>query len=199
MGRRIVVDLFCEDSGHESFARALLKRLEAEVGIVLKVRARSARGGHGRAISELCAWQRAALDERGDILLVMIDANAVGWHQQRADVAAAVDASAFPETAIGCPDPHTEAWCAADPGALETALGARVPPPPKSGRGSYKRWLRTALEEAGVEVFNDPMDISDELVPEMDLYHAGRNCPSLKHFTDEVRAALLRVSGMNRP
>jgi len=52
----VSVDLFCEDSGHEIFTRALLTRIAADLGIPLRITPRSARGGHCRAITELKGW-----------------------------------------------------------------------------------------------------------------------------------------------
>lgn len=195
--RRIpVVDLFCEDAGHEAFARAMVQRLAREVGAARpRIQARSVRGGHGRAIAELKAWQKLAktLPGRPDLLLVLIDANGDGPATQLAAVEAVIDTAVFPTWVIGCPDPHVEAWCAADPDALRRLTGAEPPPrPSRPGRGAYKRWLELALEEAGVVLLNDPMDISAELVPEMDLYRAGKSAPSLGRFVEGVRSALAR-------
>src|SRR5947208_11285430 len=59
MGERPRIDLYCEDSGHEQFARALLTRIAQELGVRLTIQTASGRGGHGRALSEFQAWQRA--------------------------------------------------------------------------------------------------------------------------------------------
>jgi hypothetical protein len=34
------------------------------------------------------------------------------------------------------------------------------------------------------------MEYAPDLVAAMDLYHAGKNQPSLRHFVDELRSAL---------
>lgn len=191
MDKRIAVDLFCEDAGHESFARALLRRLAKDERMPdPEIRAGSTRGGHGRAISQLKAWQRAELGPRGDLLLVLIDANSVGWKEQRREITATIEANQWPGVVVACPDPHIEAWCGADPEALREVLGVTLPPVPAGGKSVYKRWLRQALEDADVITLNDPMDICAELLPRVDLFRAGKNCPSLQHPLDELRAQL---------
>ena len=156
----------------------------------------SARGGHGKAISELKVWQRGLRSGslvRGDALLVVIDANSKGWRAMDRDVRAAIDSSLYPQVLIGCPDPHVEVWCAADPAAFQSQFSVAVPPAPsRGGRLVYKQWLRTALEQAGVVVLGDPMDISLDLLPAMDLNRACRNDDSLQHLVSSVRAWLQR-------
>jgi hypothetical protein len=96
MADRLVIDVFCEDSGHETFLRNLIKVLAASVSILTpELRLHSARGGHGRAIHSLKAWQRAVRDghqPHGDALLVMIDANSTGWRTMLRNIQDAVDA-----------------------------------------------------------------------------------------------------------
>lgn len=198
MGRRPVVDLFCEDAGHEGFARALLRRLANETNLPAPtVNVRAARGGHGRAISELGSWQRSL--PRGaascDILLVFIDGNSVGWAGQHRAVRDAVDQDRFSDVVIAIPEPHIEAWAAADPDALRQATGA-VPPatPQRPDRWAYKRWLRDALERAGAVVLTDPMEIAADIVPAMDLFRASKQSPSLGRAVDDLRASLQRFA-----
>jgi hypothetical protein len=197
MIRRPLVDLFCEDSGHESFARALLQRLATDSAIPRPiVNVRSARGGHGRAISELRSWQRTLPKgaSPSDLLLVLIDGNGEGWAQQRSAVSQAIVEGRFSEVVIGCPDPHIEAWFAADLGALERLTGARPPAPPaKPGRFGYKNWLKDALEAADFVTLTEGTEIAGDLLPEMDLFRAGTSSPSLGHLVKELSAALRRM------
>jgi hypothetical protein len=112
---RLAIDVFCEDSGHETFLRNLIKVLASSVALSTpELRLHSARGGHGRAIASLTAWQRAVRvghQLRGDALLVMIDANSTGWRPMLRQILDAVDASLYPSVLIACPDPHVEVWC----------------------------------------------------------------------------------------
>jgi hypothetical protein len=200
MADRLAIDVFCEDSGHETFLRNLIKVLASSVAVSSpELRFHSARGGHGRAIATLKAWQRAVRvghQLRGDALLVMIDANSTGWRPMLRQILDAVDASLYPSVLIACPDPHVEVWCTADPEAFQSLFSAPVPQPPsRSGRLVYKRWLSDALEQAGVTVLTDPMEICLDLLPVMDMGKACRNDAALNHLVSELRVWLVR----NRP
>lgn len=125
MAERPWVDLYCEDSGHEQFTRALLKRLAGELDLKLSINTVSGRGGHGQALTEFKAWQRAVTSGRGinhqipDLLVLLIDANSAGWAQVYGEIKQAIDPAVFPRYAIGCPDPHIERWCLADPQSVK--------------------------------------------------------------------------------
>lgn len=197
MADRLVIDVFCEDSGHETFLRNLIKVLAAAAGVSTpELYLHSARGGHGRAIAALKAWQRAlrtGYQLHGDAFLVMIDANSTGWRPMLRQIQEAVDASLYSNVIIGCPDPHVEVWCTADPQAFQSLFSAPVPRPPvRSGRLVYKQWLTDALEQAGVLVLTHPMEICLDLIPEMDMARACRNDASLNHLVCAIRAWLAR-------
>lgn len=200
MVERPRIDLYCEDSGHEQFARALLKRLASELGLRPSINTVSGRGGHGQAISEFKAWQRAVTGGRGlgheipDLLVLMIDANCSGWTPVRRDVEQAVNPATFPHCAIGCPDPHVERWCLADPLAVQEVLG--IPPPPDPGkceRRLYKQLLRQTIQSAGQPILTNEMEYAPDLVSAMDFFRAGKAQPSLKHFVEEIRSALQQL------
>lgn len=198
MAERLVLDLFCEDSGHEVFVTNLVRVIARSLTVPEPLlKPISARGGHGKAISELKTWQRGLLKgslTRGDALIVLIDANSTGWRAMDREIRAAIDASLYPHVLVGCPDPHVEVWCAADPAAFQGLFSAPVPPAPaRGGRLIYKQWLRQALEEAGNMVLGDPIDISLDLLPEMDLNRACRNDASLNHLVGDLRALLQRT------
>jgi hypothetical protein len=79
----MVIDLFVEDRAHEEFLRALLYRLAREEKTSVIVHVRSARGGHGRALTELSLYQQSIVKSAGDLLrpdmlVVAIDANYAG-------------------------------------------------------------------------------------------------------------------------
>jgi hypothetical protein len=197
MADRLMIDVFCEDSGHETFLRNLIKILAIREGIATPLlRPHSARGGHGRAISSLKSWQRAlktGRQPRGDALLVLIDANSSGWRSMLRTIQEAVDSSLYPSVLIGCPDPHVEVWCTADPEAFQSLFSVPVPrPPTRSGRLVYKQWLADALEQAGEAVLTDPMAICLDLLPKMDMERACRNNDSLNHLVGEIRAWITR-------
>lgn len=197
MADRLVIDVFCEDSGHETFLLNLIKVLALSAGITTpRLRPHSARGGHGRAIASLKNWQRAlrsGQQPRGDALLVLIDANSTGWRPMVRQIQEAVDASLYPTVLVGCPDPHVEVWCTADPEAFQSLFSCPVPQAPaRSGRLVYKQWLADALEQAGVIVLADPMSICLDLLPAMDMDKACRNNASLNYLVVQIRAWLNR-------
>jgi hypothetical protein len=197
MADRLVIDVFCEDIGHETFLRNLIKVLAGREGISTPLlRPHSARGGHGRAITSLKSWQRALKTGQqplGDALLVLIDANSSGWRPTLRTIQDAVDSTLYPSVIIGCPDPHVEVWCTADPEAFQSLFSVPVPQrPARSGRLVYKQWLADALEQAGVPVLTDPMAICLDLLPVMDLVKACRKDASLNHLVAEIRGWLTR-------
>lgn len=198
MAERPSVVLYCEDSGHELFARALLDRVAKDLGLRMDIRTLSGRGGHGRALTEFKVWQRAITGGGGigfdipDLLILMIDANCKGWANVRRDLEESINGQVFPHCAIGCPDPHVERWCLADPEAVQKVLGIPAPADPgKCDRHLYKNLLRRAIHEAGQPILTTEMEYAPDFVAAMDLFRAGRNQASLKHFVDEIRRALL--------
>ena len=191
------IALYCEDSGHEQFARALLNRLARDLSLRLDIRTAIGRGGHGRAITEFKLWQRAVAASGGighelpDLLVLLIDANCTGWAQVRRDLEQSINQKIFPRCAIGCPDPHVERWCLADPVAVQAVLGINAPRDPgKCDRHVYKLLLRQTIQEAGQPILTNEMEYAPDLVEAMDFFRAGKNQTSLKHFVDEAQKAL---------
>ncbi|HWN43205.1 MAG TPA: hypothetical protein VNW71_13350 [Thermoanaerobaculia bacterium] len=196
MPERPRIDLYCEDYGHEQFARALVGRLAREIGLHPIIRAISSRGGLGKAVTEFRAWQRAVSSGGGigheipDLLVLLIDANCSGWAQVRRDLEESVEPGIFPRSAIGCPDPHVERWCL-DPQCIQEVLGVSPPADPgKCERDLYKQLLRNTIKKAGQPILISEMEYAPDLVGAMNLFQAGKRQPSLKHFVDQIRGAL---------
>lgn len=197
--------LFCEDQGHEVFTRALVSRLANELQVEIAVTAISAARGKGMALSQLRGWQR--LFERGlkvgkpDVLIVVIDGNCVTSQVKHREIEAIISREVFPSAVIGCPDPHVERWCLADPDAFQRVVGASAQPDPgKCERDAYKTMLRDALRRAEQPVLTDEMEIAPDIVHELDLYRAGVAQPSLGAFVQDLQAALRRAPpGRARP
>lgn len=193
------ISLFCEDNGHELFARALVKKIVKKAGTRADLQVVSARGGHGRAIKELIVWQRKVLSgdllPRPEILAVLIDGNCHGWNEARREIAKNLYVDQFPHLIIGCPDPHVERWCIADPPAFTDVVGADpFPDPGRCERGLYKRLMRQSIEDAGAIVGSEPMEFAPDIVDKMVLFRAGKNQPSLKHFVDGLKSAVQSYS-----
>ena len=192
------VELFCEDRGHELFVRALVSRLAGELAVPVELTATSARGGHGKAISELRLRQRMlkAGDRAGSpsLLIAAIDCNCSHWNTVRQEIEDAIDRSAVPAAVVACPDPHVERWVFADGEAFRRIVGATPPRDPgKCARDAYKELLRSSLASAGVPVLGSEMDVAPDIVRAMDLYRAAKAQPSLGRFVDDLRAALRRL------
>jgi len=195
--------VFCEDRGHEVFTRALVSRLANDLEIEVMIKAISAARGKGMALSQLRGWQRSY--ERGlmvgkpDVLIVVIDGNCVTSQIKRREIEAIVLTEVFPSVVIGCPDPHVERWCFADPDAFQRVVGASAQPDPgKCERGAYKKMLRDALREAEQPILTDEMEIAPEIVDEIDLYQAGAAQPSLGAFVQDLQAALKTLQPSRR-
>ena len=195
ISRRRRVVLFCEDQGHEQVGRALIERIAREVGACINLDPRCARGGRGRAITELKVWQRAlALGQMTgvpDLLVVLIDGNCEGVNATRKQIEPQLDRSVCPDIIIGVPDPHVERWLIADIAAFTALVG--VPPPAdpgKCGRDVYKRIIRETVERAGIPLLSDVLELAPELVDDMDLFRAGKAQPALGQLIDDLQRAL---------
>lgn len=199
MAERRLVDLYCEDRGHEELTRALLARLAREEGIEVRLRTQNSLGGHGRAVSEFKLWQRKVvkgLPERvPDLLVLVIDGNCTEWGSAHKDLSGAIDKSLFPQFVVGCPEPHVERWCFADPESFKEVVGQAPPADPgKCERFLYKNLLRQTILDAGQPILTTAMEFAPDLIEAMDLYRAGKNQHSLGHFVEGVRSALRLLS-----
>jgi hypothetical protein len=125
-----------------------------------------------------------------DILVVMIDANAVGPNVRRREVEALIDTAAIPRTVIGTPDPCVERWLLADPESFTSLFDQQPGSPPRNSPVSWKTLLVDALEAAGELVTQGGAEFSDEIVEVMDIYRAGHADPTIRAFYDDLRAAL---------
>lgn len=188
------VDLFVEDRAHEEFLRALLGRLSEEGERKIAIRVRSARGGHGRVLSEFDPYQEAVL--RGlssipDLLVVAVDTNCTRHREALAELETHLRPEFRGRTAFACPDPHIERWYMADPESFTTIVG--VEPPlerRKCERDRYKKQLVEAIRGGGHIPTLGGIEFARDLVAEMDLYRAGKREASLKLFVENARAVL---------
>lgn len=186
----IVADLFVEDRGHEALLTALLQRLAREEDKNIFVRARSARGGHGRAVSELELYQKTVLVQGAlpGLVVVCIDSNCTTASRARSEIAMQIDSHIRDRYVIACPDPHVERWYMADPDSFHQVVGTRPNPGKKKcERGRYKAMLAKAVRDAGHPSTLGGVEFAIELADAMDLYRAGKNESSLGRFLTEAR------------
>lgn len=190
------VDLFVEDRAHEELLTALLRRLAREEGKWLVIRTRSARGGHGRALSELHLYQKTILAQQRvpDLLVVCIDGNCKRVTEARKDITQCLDDAIVDRAVVACPDPHVERWYLADPDAFYRVVGRRPSPGRKKcERGHYKSILGTAVRDGGHPPTLGGVEFAAELAAAMDLYRAGKNEKSLGQFLTDART---RIRGL---
>jgi len=196
MSSPLTVDLFVEDRAHEEFLRAMVNRIAAEQERNLTVRVRSARGGHPRVLEELSLYQKSVLKApeslpMPDLLFIAIDANCKRWSRARQEIQGTIQSQFAARSIVVCPDPHIERWYLADPDSFAQVVGLR----PKVGkrkceRGRYKAILSKAIVDAGHPTTLGGIEFAQELVAAMDLYRAGKNEASLKHFLDDTIARI---------
>ena len=199
MSSPLTVDLFAEDRAHEEFLKAMLSRIATEQERNLTVRVRSARGGHPRVLEELSLYQRSVLKApenlpMPDLLFIAIDANCKRWNRARPDIEKTIQTQFTQRAIIACPDPHIERWYLADPDSFAQIVGVR----PRIGkkkceRGRYKAILSKAIVDAGHPNTLGGIEFAQELVASMDLYRAGKNETSLKHFLDVTIAHIKTI------
>ena len=193
MSDPLVVDLFVEDVAHEVFVDALVARIAREERVPVRVQARSARGGHPRALAEFGAYQtlveRGALADRvPDLVVVVIDGNCSPARKKREEIRKAARPRLLERLVTGSPNPHVERWFLADPDSFHTVVGHR----PVVGRGKcerahYKRLLADAIRQGKQPATLGGIEFAAELVEAMNLYRAGRSDSSLKSFVDDLR------------
>jgi len=199
MSDTIVIDLFVEDRAHEEFIKALLERLAYEKRKGINIRIRSARGGHGRALSEFSLYQNSVL--KGlvgmtipDLLVIAIDANCKPFSKAKREIETKVHADYKDRAIFACPDPHIERWYLADPDSLKEVIGVR----PNVGRKKckrdyYKTILSKALISAGYPTTLGGIEFAREIVQAMDFYRAAKTERSLKIFIDDANAKLIAL------
>ncbi|HOS93211.1 MAG TPA: hypothetical protein PLQ54_07855 [Armatimonadota bacterium] len=198
MSNPITVDLFVEDAGHENLLRPLVIRVARRQRREVRVRVRSGRGGHGKALQEFVAFQkileRGVGDPQPDLIVVAIDANCLAFTEARKSVLRATLPKFQSICVPACPDPHVERWYLADAQAFGAVVGGTpTVPRRKCERDVYKRALAQAVVDAGHPPELGGIEFGPELAEAIDLHRAGRSDSSLKHFIDDLAGRLKRL------
>jgi hypothetical protein len=200
MSKAIIVDIFAEDTAHEKFLKPVINKLASQLGISVTVRILSARGGHGRAVSEYILYQH--IIEKGiaknvapDIIVVAIDCNCKGYSDMERDISAAVRDIFKERTVFSLPDPHIERWYLADPSAANKVFGIAVKVPRKKcKRDFYKNLLAETVIKSGHPPSLGGIEFAEEIVDIMDFYAAGKTENSLRFFVKDMKAALKKAA-----
>ncbi|GIW94556.1 MAG: hypothetical protein KatS3mg110_2597 [Pirellulaceae bacterium] len=199
----LLVDLFVEDRAHEEFLRPLVERVAKEEDVEVKVRVRSARGGHGRAIEEYKTYQKliekgAILEATPDVVVVAVDGNCTTFAKKRQEIMEATLPCLQGRVIAACPDPHVERWYLADPDSFNKVVGhCPVLGGKKCTRGHYKELLASAVSKAGHPPTLGGIEFARDIVEKMDWFVAGKNDTSLKAFLDDLRAHLRQLKQHN--
>jgi hypothetical protein len=182
------ITLFCEDSFHEKFIGALLRRFGNEYGVGVTPRFLSAQGRLPRMHGEFKGFLHDLSRERQqlpDSIIVVVDANCQGY-KGRKDLMDSVLARyvRFQRlVSYAIPDPHIERWMLVDPVAFHNGFGRGCTlPANKCAKDEYKKLLRSEIRESGIEPPLGGEEYAEDIVMEMNLDQVEGREPSLGRF-----------------
>lgn len=186
--RKIV--LFCEDSGHERFIKALIYRMLPANSATVKTL--SARRGRGKTLSELERYLKQEEHRRlhqPDAIVAAIDANCKGYNEKKREIDEKIPLlikSSIP-VIHAIPDPHIERWMLIDSHAFKKVFGAGCSAPTnKCEKGLYKKILADSITQAGGNTLLGGMEYSQDIVENMDINRIQNLDESLKKFAEEL-------------
>lgn len=198
MASRILIHIFCEDSGHRSFVEPLVQRLAREMGIAASTQVISAKGGPARLWENMDAYLatiRARVRPKPDALVVCIDGNCVGHVRRGQEIRDRLGAAWSDALVTAVPHAHVERWYLADEACCDQVIGGLCAPlPEKCSRGLYKDLLRERVRSGGHEPVADGLEFGPDLAEGLDLFRAGKADASLKVFLGALRARLKSIT-----
>jgi hypothetical protein len=187
------ITLFCEDSFHEKFIGALLRRFGKDYGVSVTPRFLSAQGGLPRMHSEFKSFLRDLSRQRQqlpDSIIVVVDANCRGY-TGRKDV---MDGVLTPYAqfqhlvSYAIPDPHIERWMLVDPRAFQDVFGRGCTLPAiKCAKDEYKKLLRKEIRESGIEAPLGGEEYAEDIVTAMNLGQVEGREPSFGLFLKTLK------------
>lgn len=181
--------LFAEDYGHESVICALVKKIAHQFKINVQIVTRSARGGHGRAISEFGAYMKTIAFERDgmpDLVIVTLDANCNSHAVVKKEIAR-VNQDYAALTICAIPDPHIERWLLLDSAAFKIVFGQGCAAPDlKCEKDRYKKLLYNAIAVTGLTPLLGGFEFAEDIVKNIDLQRVRRLDESLQKFVDDI-------------
>ncbi len=183
-----------EDRAHELFVPALFQRVAREAGIEIAEESTGHLRGASTTISalrQLLADINKNIVAQPDLIIVGIDTDCgrQGDREQQVERACRLEQYDGP-VLIAEPEPHIEIWYLADPEFIQRFLNTPdrpIEPKVRCKRSEYKDLLRSIVQSSGVRSPLGGIEYGSEIANGMDLYHAGRNVPSLKRFIDIVK------------
>lgn len=190
--------LFCEDSFHEKFVGALLRRFEGDYDVAVRTRFLSAWGGLSKVQGEFkevlsdLARDRQSLP---DSIIVVADANCAGYNDRKAMMDQAL--TFYPQlerlVCYAIPDPHIERWMLADAKAFQSVFGRGCTVPAiKCAKDEYKKLLRKEIRASGIEPPLGGEEFAEEIVNAMDLGQMELREKSLGIFLKSLKSLFNR-------
>jgi hypothetical protein len=188
------ITLFCEDSFHEKFIGALLRRFGNDYAVGVAPRFLSSQGGLSRMHHEYKDFLRDLSRQRQPLpgsIIVVVDANCKG-HNGRKELMDGVLAP-YPQfqqlVSYAIPDPHIERWMLVDPIAFKTVFGRGCTLPAiKCAKDEYKKLLRREIRESGIDAPLGGEEFAEDIVMEMNLGQVEVREPSLGLFLKSLKA-----------
>ena len=188
------ITLFCEDSFHEKFIGALLRRFEDENRAGVTTKFLSSRGGLPRMHGELNDFLRDLQRDRQplpDSVIVVVYANCQGYNDRKGLMDGVL--AHYPRfqqlVSYAIPDPHIERWMLVDARAFRTVFGRGCTlPAPKCAKDEYKKLLRTEIRASGIEAPLGGEEFAEDIVMAMDLRQVETREPSFGLFLRNLKA-----------
>jgi len=188
------INVFCEDSFHENFVGAMLRRFESEYQVASSFRFLSARGGlphmHWEFEEFLRDLERGRLP-RPDSVVVVLDANCIGYNERKKQMEGVVETHPQFQQIVSyaIPDPHIERWMLVDEAAFRTVFGRGCTLPGlKCAKDEYKRLLLKEIRDSGIEPILGGEEFAEDIVKAMNLAKAEIREPSLGLFLKSLKA-----------
>lgn len=192
------VTLFCEDSFHEKFIGALLRRFEEDHDVAVNPRFLSSQGGLARMHAEFKHFLRDLARDRQsppDAVIVVLDANCAGYNERKEVMDHVLEAypQFQPLVSYAIPDPHIERWMLADARAFQSVFGRGCTVPAvKCAKDEYKRLLRKEIRDSGIEAPLGGEEFAEDIVKAMDLGQVETREQSLGLFLKSLKALFNR-------
>ena len=192
------VTLFCEDSFHEKFVGALLRRFESDYDVAVKARFLSAWGGISKVQGEFKDFLRDLARDRQllpDSIIVVTDANCAGHNDRKETMNQAL--AFYPQlqqlVCYAIPDPHIERWMLADAKAFQSVFGRGCTVPAiKCAKDEYKKLLRKEIRASGIEPPLGGEEFAEDIVNAMDLAQMELREKSLGIFLKSLKSLFNR-------
>ena len=169
----IRVAVFAEDSIHEAFVTALLKRISSEYIVPFRLSRRSSLRGGSRFVAELRRYLRDVgkkIEPTPNFLVVATDANCKGARVRKKEILEAIPDSFRDLIVPAIPEPHAERWMLLDPSAFKQVFGKGCRAPDKKcERSRYKGTLYNEIAETGCSPALGGWEFAEDIVRAMDL------------------------------